>query len=88
MPRIERVNQPVTQITVIEVDAGKQDEALAVMAGRAQFMSRQPGLVSISLHRSLDGHRIVNYVQWQNRDLLRSAHHLPNFADNGVNSTS
>ena len=27
MPRIQRVNQPVTQITVIEVEAGKQNDA-------------------------------------------------------------
>ena len=49
------------------------------MAERAQFMSRQPGFVSISLHRSLDGRRIVNYIQWQNRDLLRSAHQSQDF---------
>ena len=79
MPTIQRINQPVTQITVIEVDAGKQNDALAVMAERARFMSRQPGFVSISLHRSLDGHRIVNYIQWQNRDLLRSAHQSQDF---------
>ena len=42
-------------------------------------MARQPGFVSISLHRSLDGRRIVNYVQWENRDLLRSAHQSPEF---------
>ena len=79
MPRIERYHQPVTQITVIEVEAGKQDEALALMSERAQFMARQPGFISISLHRSLDGRRIVNYVQWKDRDLLRSAHHSPDF---------
>jgi hypothetical protein len=39
MPRIERFNQPVTQITVIEVEAGKQDEALALMSERARFMA-------------------------------------------------
>ncbi len=26
------------------------------------------------LHRNLDGRRIVNYIQWQSRDLLQSAH--------------
>jgi heme-degrading monooxygenase HmoA len=49
------------------------------MADRARFMARQPGFVSISLHRSLDGRRIVNYVQWQNRELLQSAHRSPDF---------
>jgi Antibiotic biosynthesis monooxygenase len=49
------------------------------MRERAQFMARQPGFVSISLHRSLDGRRIINYVQWMNRELLRSAHPSPDF---------
>ena len=79
MPQIRTDHQPVTQITVIEPEAGKQDEALAVMAERARFMARQPGFVSISLHRSLDGRRIVNYVQWQSQELLRSAHKSPEF---------
>jgi len=69
----------VTQITVIECEPGKQGEALSLMTDRARFMARQPGFISISLHRSLDGRRIVNYVQWQSRDLLRSAHHSPEF---------
>ena len=79
MPQIQTNHQPVTQITIVESDPGKQDEALSLMTERARFMARQPGFISISLHRSLDGRRIVNYVQWQNRDLLRAAHQSPEF---------
>ena len=79
MPQIHKQNQPVTQITVVESEPGKQEEALALMVERARFMARQPGFVSISLHRSRDGSRIVNYIQWQSRDLLQSAHHSPEF---------
>jgi heme-degrading monooxygenase HmoA len=79
MPHIQTDNQSVTQITVIEPEPGKQAEALALMTERASFMARQPGFISISLHRSLDGRRIVNYVQWKNRDLLQSAHKSPDF---------
>ena len=79
MPHIQTGNQPVTQITVIEAEPEKQQEALSLMAERARFMARQPGFVSISLHRSLDGRRIVNYVQWENRELLQSAHKSPDF---------
>jgi heme-degrading monooxygenase HmoA len=79
MPQIHRDKQPVTQITVIESEPGKQAEALQLMTERARFMARQPGFISISLHRSLDGRRIVNYVQWQSRDLLHSAHESPEF---------
>jgi heme-degrading monooxygenase HmoA len=79
MPQISMNNQPVTQITIVEPEPGKQQEALEVMRDRARFMARQPGFVSISLHRSLDGRRIVNYIQWSNRDLLRAAHKSPEF---------
>jgi heme-degrading monooxygenase HmoA len=79
MPQIETDNRVVTQITVVEPEPGKQADALAVMEDRARFMARQPGFVSIVLHRSLDGKRIVNYVQWQSRELLESAHRSPDF---------
>jgi heme-degrading monooxygenase HmoA len=79
MPQIQTSNQPVTQITIVEAEPGKQPEALSLMTERARFMSRQPGFVSISLHRSLDGRRIVNYIQWQSREQLQSAHKSPDF---------
>ena len=79
MPHIRTDNQPVTQITIIEPEPGKQAEALSLMTERARFMATRPGFVSVSLHRSLDGRRIVNYVQWQSRDLLQSAHKSPEF---------
>jgi len=79
MPQIQTGNQPVTQITIVEAEPDKQAEALSLMTERARFMSKQPGFVSISLHRSLDGRRIVNYIQWRNREQLQSAHKSPDF---------
>ncbi len=79
MPQIQAKQQPITQITVVESQPDKQAEVLSLMTERARFMARQPGFISISLHRSLDGKRIVNYVQWQDRDLLQSAHRSPEF---------
>jgi heme-degrading monooxygenase HmoA len=79
MPQIRTDNQPITQITVVEPEPAKQEEALALMRERARFMATQPGFLSISLHRSLDGKRIVNYIQWQSREQLQAAHHAPEF---------
>src|SRR6266513_1365102 len=79
MPKIQINTQTITQITVVDAEPEKQAEALSMMAERARFMARQAGFVSISLHRGLDGRRIVNYVQWQNRELLQSAHRSPEF---------
>src|SRR3546814_13691713 len=79
MPYIRRDNQPVTQITIVEAEPEKQADALSLMTERARFMAQQPGFVSISLHRSLDGRRILNYFPWASRDLLESAHQSPAF---------
>ncbi len=79
MPQIRTDNQPITQITVVDAGPDRQADALALMRERAQFMARQPGFISISLHRSLDGRRIVNYIQWQSRGELEAAHRSPEF---------
>mgnify|MGYP001366419743 CR=1 FL=1 len=79
MAEIRSDQKTVTQITVVEQEPAKQAEALALMRERARFMAKQPGFLSISLHRSLDGKRIVNYIQWQSRDQLEAAHRSPEF---------
>jgi heme-degrading monooxygenase HmoA len=72
-------SEAVTQITIVEPEPGKQAEAVDLMAERARFMARQPGFLSIELHRSLDGTRIVNCIRWESRELLQSAHRSPEF---------
>ena len=81
MPEIRPDSDFVTQITTAEAEEGKQDELLALMIERAHFMARQPGFISISLHRGVDGKHIVNYVQWASREQLVAAHHTPEFRD-------
>jgi hypothetical protein len=77
-------NQFVTQITLIESEPEKQTEALSLMHERARFMARQPGFISISLHRSLDGRRIVNYIQWKNWSYCGQPMNRPNSVKNAV----
>ena len=80
MPEIRSGGDCVTQITTAEVGDGQhQDELLRLMTERAHFMATQPGFISISLHRSLDGRRVVNYVQWESREQLAAAHRAPEF---------
>src|SRR6516164_5428446 len=81
MPQTQIDQQPVTQITIVEAEPERQTEALSLMKKRAHFVQGQPGFISISLHRSLDGRRIVNYIQWQSRELLRAAHQSPDFRE-------
>jgi len=72
-------SKPVIQITIVEPESGKMEEAISLMENRARFMASQPGFISITLHRSVDGRRIVNYIEWQDRDMLKAAHQSPEF---------
>lgn len=59
-----------------------QRELLEHMEGQsAEVMARMPGFVSINLHRSLDGARVLNYVQWRSERGLDEAHDDPDFVD-------
>ena len=82
MPDIRENAGIVTQITTVKTNPGNQNEVIALMKERARFMARQPGFVSISLHRSEDGTHVVNYVQWTDKDKLKAAHHSPEFRKN------
>lgn len=79
MPDIRKNGGLVTQITTVTLPPDNQDEVLELMTERAKFMARQPGFVSITLHRSQDGGHVVNYIQWKNAKDLAAAHHSPEF---------
>src|SRR5262245_42297704 len=79
MPEIRQNGGIVTQITTVKLPPDNQDEVLELMTERARFMAKQPGFVSVCLHRSKDGAHVVNYVQWTSADKLSAAHHSPEF---------
>ena len=79
MPEIRQTDDICTQITTIKLPPDNQQEIVNLMIERARFMAKQPGFVSVNLHRSKDGSHIVNYVQWVNADKLAAAHQSPEF---------
>lgn len=79
MPAIRQDNSVVTQITTVKMRPDNQDEVLMLMKERARFMAKQPGFVSVNLHRSEDGSHVVNYIQWTDKERLAAAHHSPEF---------
>lgn len=82
MAEISEHNHLVTQITTVRLQPDTEREVLGLMRERARFMAKQPGFVSVSLHRSDDGSQLVNYIQWSDRDRLTAAHHSPEFRKN------
>jgi quinol monooxygenase YgiN len=64
----------LTLINVYEVEPEKQTELIKLLSEVTETTIRkQPGFVSVSIHGSLDGGRVVNYAQWASKD------HFENF---------
>ena len=76
MPVI-RVGSVVTQINVFTVEPDRQQPLIDYLAEAARVASEVPGWMSASLHRSLDGTRVVNYAQSEDLDAAqRVVQHL------------
>jgi len=71
MPVIRAHTPLVTQINVFTVPPGGQQALLDYLAKAAETAREVPGWISASLHRSLDGTRVVNYAQTENLDAAR-----------------
>jgi quinol monooxygenase YgiN len=77
---ISRESGLYTLINVTDVGPARQSELVALYSRiTADVMSRADGFVSASLHRSLDGGRVVNYVQWRREDDFARARQNPEF---------
>jgi len=59
--------QMVTLINVCTVDPQDQQALIDIFKeGTEAWISKVPGYISTSLHKSTDGRRVVIYSQWQN----------------------
>ena len=59
----------VTLINVFTVDPANQQQLIQRWQEATEdVMRHQPGFVSASIHRSLDGTKVINYAQWESRE--------------------
>lgn len=59
----------LTLINVYEVEPEKQAElATALSESTENTIRHQPGFVSVCVHSSLDGKKVVNYAQWASKE--------------------
>jgi quinol monooxygenase YgiN len=70
MPTIQAHAGVITQINVFTVPEGGQQALIDLLAQAAQAASQVEGWLSVSLHRSLDGTRVVNYAQAHDQDAM------------------
>lgn len=65
-------NSLTTVIIIFTVKSEQQQELLGVIKEFLETVKTLPGFVSASLHKSIDGVKIVNYAQWSSRDDFES----------------
>ncbi len=58
----------MTLINVFTLSSEHQQELIDILAEATTVMVDQPGFISANLHRSIDGQRVVNYVQWATKE--------------------
>jgi heme-degrading monooxygenase HmoA len=71
----------VTLINVFRVAAGRQDELIELLETAADaVMAKQPGYISATFHRSLDGTKVANYARWRSREDFEAVMRDPDVA--------
>jgi heme-degrading monooxygenase HmoA len=72
MISITRDSGLVTVINAFTCEPGQQEDLVSAWRDAAAELGKLPGMVSAALHKSVDGTRVVNYVQvrsvgdWEN----------------------
>lgn len=68
MPTIAKNNDAITVIVIFSVEPERQQELIDTILTFSKTVKNQPGFVSASLHKSLDGVRVMNYAQWRDQE--------------------
>lgn len=68
MPSISKENRVVVLINVFTVEPANQQKVVDMLVKATETtMKNIPGFISASIHKSLDGVRVVNYAQWRSQ---------------------
>ena len=69
MATIEKNRGLMTLVNVFTVTPDKQSELADLLVyATEETMRHLPGFISASIHRSLDGTKVINYAQWRSQD--------------------
>jgi quinol monooxygenase YgiN len=77
MTTISPEQEVFTLINVFTVEPAQQQRLVETLIETTESLVKHlPGFVSASVHKSLDGTRVVNYGQWKNKeafDIMRQS---------------
>ncbi len=78
MPSISKENKVVTLVNVFTVDPGNQQKVVEMLVKATEStMKKIPGFISATIHKSLDGIRVVNYAQWRSQQDFEAMRNNP-----------
>ena len=80
MPEIVSNPDYATFINVFKCRPADQDEVVRINAAIVERVAMgSPGFISASVHRSADGTRVFNYLQWESPEHLARMQASPEF---------
>ncbi len=75
-------NDLVTLVVVFRVEPENQDRLVQFLReGAEKLLSKQPGYIAASFHKSADGHRVINYAQWSSATDVEAYRSKPEIAE-------
>ncbi|MBD2195147.1 MULTISPECIES: antibiotic biosynthesis monooxygenase family protein [Calothrix] len=70
----EKSSEVFPVIVVFQVETSQQQELLDnIVEYMETHVKHQPGFISSTLHRSVDGTRVVNYAQWESPEFFKAS---------------
>jgi heme-degrading monooxygenase HmoA len=79
MIRIQKDRNIITSISIFTVKDSSDQQRLIDMLREAtkQIMIKHHGFISANIHKSLDGTKVINYVQWENKEAIEKMFNDP-----------
>lgn len=82
MPTIDASGTYATFVNVFRCEPDDQDEVVRINIDIIERVAAgAPGFISASVHRSIDGTRVFNYLQWETIEDLAAMQASPAFRD-------
>ena len=80
MPEIASGTEHATFINTFRCEPSNQDEIVRINIDIIDHVaSTYPGYISATVHRSIDGTRVFNYLQWESAEHLAAMQGSPEF---------
>jgi heme-degrading monooxygenase HmoA len=78
MASIQKGHDVLTLINVFTVAPDRQAKLVDVLTQATHdVMKHMPGFISASIHRSMDGKKVVNYAQWASKEAFEAMQRHP-----------